>query len=191
MKVGLLRHGRTDWNNAGLLQGRTDRPLDATEAERLGTLSLPESWQGADILASPLSRAVSTVECLTGITPRTNGGLTEMNFGEWEGQAGRTLLADPESGFKNVEEWGWTFRPPRGETPQEVWNRVAPVIRNLRRNTLIVCHMVVMRVILAKAHHWEFKGPPPFQIKRDRIYGVSIEGTELYADAEPVRLVPR
>jgi probable phosphoglycerate mutase len=192
MRIGLIRHGRTDWNSAGLLQGRTDRPLEAGEADRLRDLALPESWRGADIVASPLVRAFDTAEIIAGRAPKTDARLIEMSFGDWEGKSGHTLRDDQSSGFRDVEHWGWGYRPPNGETPHEVWERVSRALSDIEtETTLIVCHMIVMRVVLAKAHGWNFEGPPPFKIKRDRIYGVKIEKGTFTADPEPVRLVSR
>jgi len=191
MRIGLLRHGRTDWNNAGLLQGRTDRPLDDAEAERLCDFALPPPWDAAKIIASSMIRAVSTANILTGKHPQTDPRLVEINLGYWEGKTGRDLRADPNSGFRDVEYWGWDYRPPNGESPREVWDRVSEALDDLSEDTLIVCHMVVMRVVLAKAYDWGFEGQQPFQIKRDRIYGVSVEDGKLIADPEPVRLVSR
>ncbi len=189
MKIGLLRHGITDWNSAGLLQGQTDRPLGPGEAERLGELSLPPEWANAALLSSPLVRARDTARIVSGKKPPTDERLIEMNFGDWEGLAGKDLRADPQSGFRDVEYWGWDFRPPNGETPQEVWNRVSMALDSLTETTLIVCHMVVIRVVLAKAHGWNFEGHPPFQIKRDRIYGVTVEDKKLTPDPAPIRLI--
>lgn len=191
MRIGLIRHGRTDWNRAGLLQGRTNRPLEPGEPERLSDLTLPEAWISADVVSSPLSRARDTARIISGTEPKTDVRLTEMSFGDWEGNSGHDLRADPNSGFRDVEYWGWNYRPPNGETPYEVWTRVSNALDELSNDTLIVCHMIVMRVVLAKAHGWDFEGAPPFQIKRDRIYGVTIENDVFTADPEPVRLVKR
>lgn len=191
MRIGLIRHGRTDWNRAGLLQGQTDRPLEDGEPERLAQLALPEPWDKAAIITSPLSRARETGRILTGQILPTDHRLTEMSFGDWEGKAGHDLRDDPQSGFRDVENWGWTYRPPNGETPQDVWERLRTALGDLEADTLIVCHMIVMRVVLAKAHGWDFDGEPPFKIKRDRVYGVTIEGDDLIADADPIRLIPR
>ncbi len=189
MRIGLMRHGHTDWNRAGRLQGRTDRPLEAGEPERLGQFTLPAEWRHADVLASPLQRAKETARIVSGTAPRTDDRLTEMSFGDWEGQSGKDLREDPSSGFRDVEYWGWNYRPPNGESPLEVWNRVSEALDSITNDTLIVCHIIVMRVVLAKAHGWDFEGEPPFKVKRDRIYGVTIEDGVFEADAEPVRLL--
>jgi len=191
MRIGLIRHGRTDWNRAGLLQGRTDRPLEDGEPERLSELALPPIWENAAVVASPLIRASETARILSGSTPPTDMRLTEMNFGDWEGRPGKELREDPHSGFRDLEYWGWNYRPPNGESPREVWARVSDAVNGMTKDTLIVCHMVVMRVILAEAHGWDFEGHPPFQIKRDRIYGVTVSDSGYSADPEPIRLVSR
>lgn len=191
MRVGLLRHGRTDWNRIGVLQGRTDRPLEDEEADRLGTLTVPSPWDNADVLASPLIRARDTARLVTGREAAVDPRLIEMKFGAWEGLSSADLHADPASGFRDVEDWGWDYRPPGGESPREVWARVSAVLDSLESDTLIVCHLVVMRVVLAIAHGWNFEGPMPFRVKRDRIYGLTITDRRPAPDAEPARLIPR
>jgi len=191
MKIGLLRHGRTDWNAAGRLQGRTDIPLSAAERVSLGALTLPPDWQGADVLSSPLARARETAELVTGRGVATDPALVELNLGDWEGKRGVDLLADPASGYRHVEEWGWDGRPPGGETPRELLARVTTVLARLTRDTLIVCHINIMRVLLAEAHDWHFDGPMPFRIKRNRFYVLSRDGTGWRAEGEPIRLVAR
>lgn len=193
VRIGLMRHGRTEWNRLGRLQGRTDIPLEDAERERLGGLALSDGWRGAALISSPLQRALETARLVAGMEPRTDARLSEMNLGEWEGRTGEDLLHEPGSGFSHVEDWGWDYQPPGGETPRAVWDRVSKALSGITEDTLIVSHMVVMRVILARAHDWDFEGPPPFRIKRDRIYGVTRDNNgELHADeTDPVRLVTR
>ena len=191
MRIALLRHGRTRWNEAGRLQGRADIPLSAQERTRLSGLALPSGWRGADILASPLRRARETAEILCGPAIREEAALVEMDLGGWEGNRGVDLLADPASGYAHVEEWGWDGRPPGGETPREVLARVAPVLSKLERDTVIVSHINVMRVVLASAHGWEFDGPMPFRIKRDRLHALRRDGAAWAVEGEPERLVSR
>jgi len=191
IRLALLRHGHTDWNRAGRIQGRSDIALDAAARQELAAQALPGMWKDADLWSSPLKRAAETAELVAGRAPRTAAALIEMNWGDWEGQQGALLRADPQSGFRDIEHWGWDFRPPGGESPAEVWARVAPWIATLTRDTVAVCHIGIMRMILARAYGWDFDGPAPFQVKRNRLFVVEISGDQLTPCTEPVRLEKR
>ena len=85
MKIYLVRHGETDWNQAGRLQGQTDIDLDAQgfaqaaeAAERLKEVPFEIAF------CSPLIRARHTAETIVGerkITLTTDERLRELNFG--------------------------------------------------------------------------------------------------------------
>lgn len=191
IRLALLRHGHTAWNRAGRIQGRSDIPLDETARADLAAQSLPEGWNDADLWSSPLTRASETAALVAGRAPQTTAALIEMNWGEWEGQHGVDLRADPASGFRDIEHWGWDYRPPRGESPLEVWNRINPWIKSLARDTVAVCHIGIMRMILARAYGWDFDGPAPFQIKRNRLFVVEISHNKLTPWPDPIRLERR
>ena len=114
-----------------------------------------------------------------------------MDWGDWEGLRGIDLKADPKSGFRDIEHWGWDYRPPGGETPAEVWERIAPWLQRLTRDTVAVCHIGIMRMILARAYGWDFDGPAPFRIKRNRLFVVEIDGDALRPQPDPIRLIPK
>ncbi len=87
-----MRHGQTDWNLHGLLQGRTDIPLNDTG--RAQAQAAAERFRDAGtnwdlIVSSPLQRAEETatiVAELLGIPfGGTRPGLVEQHFGEAEG----------------------------------------------------------------------------------------------------------
>ncbi len=186
-RLALLRHGHTDWNRAGRIQGRSDIPLDADARAELSGYHLPAPWDTASVWSSPLSRAAETALLVSGRPPKTSEALTEMNWGEWEGQRGVDLIQIPDSGYRHIEDWGWGFRPPGGESPADLWARIAPWLATLQGNTLAVCHIGIMRVILAKAWNWDFSGPAPFKIKRNRLYIVDL--STMRAEVEPIRLI--
>ena len=189
-RLALLRHGHTAWNRAGRIQGRTDEPLDAKARDHLSGLRLPAEFEQATLVSSPLSRAVETAEIIGGRRPHIAPELIEMDWGRWEGQHGTDLLADPNSGYRHIEDWGWDFQPPGGETPKIVWERVKPWIVSLEGSTVVVSHIGIMRVVLARATGWNFDGPPPFRVKRDRLYRVDVQDDGTLAfDNEPVRLI--
>lgn len=187
VKLALLRHGHTEWNRAGRIQGRSDIPLDNEARDTLSGYHLPGEWADAALCSSPLSRAMETARIVSGQQAVPVPALIEMDWGEWEGQRGADLLTQPDSGFRHIEDWGWHYHAPGGETPAELWARVEPWMVGLTQDTLAVCHIGVMRVILAKAWGWDFNGPAPFRIKRNRLYEVTLP--DLTPTPEPIRLI--
>ncbi len=84
-----VRHGETDWNADGRLQGHTDRPLNEygrRQARELAERLAPEG--AAAIYASDLARAKETAEIVgaeLGLPVVTDPDLRERNWGSWEG----------------------------------------------------------------------------------------------------------
>jgi probable phosphoglycerate mutase len=189
-----MRHFPTDWNRAGRLQGRVDRPLTAEARAALGGLAAPAPWDRARALASPLSRAVETARALWRDV-ETDPRLVEIDWGRWEGLRPADLLADPASGFTPMERWGWTRRPPGGESPADAWTRVRPLLAEIAAAaapTVIVAHRGLIRVILARAHGWDFDRPEPFAIKRARLSPLRLDPEGVPRDPGPtVRLAAR
>lgn len=186
IRLAFLRHGITAWNREGRIQGRTDIPLDPEGRDRLARLTLPGEWRDATLHASPLSRAIETARILGNDRPvHTDPRLIEMDWGAWEGQRGHDLRADPASGYRDLDHWGWDFRPPGGESPADVRDRLRgwlkdhqsplpPGEREFPTPHLIVTHIGVIRVALALAWGWDFRGPPPVPVKRDRLYAMTL-----------------
>ncbi|MFK7877362.1 MAG: histidine phosphatase family protein [Paracoccaceae bacterium] len=183
IKIAFMRHGRTDWNRMHRIQGRTDIPLDPEGRAEMAAMRLPKDWQNADLWSSPLTRARETAQ-LVGTDPNIDTALIEMNWGDWEGLHGKDLLADPDSGYKDLDEWGWDYTPPNGESPRDVGARLFPFLDSLQKDAVIVTHIGIMRVALARAWGWPFSGPCPFSIKRGRLY--VIEDNRAWSD--PIRL---
>lgn len=190
IRLLLMRHGVTDWNAEHRLQGRTDRPLTQTARDHLASLVVPEVLQALDLHASPLVRARDTATLVFGRKPVVHPELTEMNWGAFEGQHGADLIMDETSGYRHVEDWGWEFRPPGGESPNELRARLAPYLARLTKPTIAVVHMGVIRVLLAQAHGYDFDGPAPFRIKRDRLYEVEVVGNCVRDPRPEIRLRP-
>ncbi|MFD2740443.1 histidine phosphatase family protein [Sulfitobacter aestuarii] len=188
IRLALLRHGHTEWNRAGRIQGRSDIPLDPEARTQLARLRLPEPWDRAALCASPLSRAMETAALVAGRPACPELALIEMNWGSWEGRHGALLRADPDGGFRDIEHWGWSYAPPGGESPAALRARLVPWAETLHEDTLAICHIGVMRVLLAHATGWNFDGPAPFQVKRNRLYIIEISRDHWRAEPEPLRL---
>lgn len=88
-RVVLWRHGRTEWNVAGRVQGQTDTALDEVGREQARSAAARlASLRPVRIVSSDLERARHTAEelsRLTGVPVELDERLREMNFGEREG----------------------------------------------------------------------------------------------------------
>ena len=62
MRVCFLRHGPTEWNEQGRIQGHTDIPLSDAGLARMQALTPPDPFGSARSFASPLIRARQTAE---------------------------------------------------------------------------------------------------------------------------------
>lgn len=155
-----VRHGETDWNSEGRLQGQRDIPLNAlgrTQAETAGRLlmGLAPDFAGLDYVASPLARTRETMERMRramGLDPaayRLDDRLKELTFGDWEGLTWREVRARDPVGAGRREGAKWAFVPPGGESYAMLAERVRPVVEAIDRETVIVSHGGVARALLA------------------------------------------
>ena len=158
MILYFIRHGETDWNAAGRLQGQMDIPLNdkgrVQAVESANILARLTEVSDLDYWASPLVRTRETMERVReslGLHPsfyKTDDRLKELTFGDWEGLTLKEAMANnPESYYKRHND-KWNAHPPKGESYQDVANRVSPWLLGLTRNTVVVSHGGVGRVLL-------------------------------------------
>ncbi|MEM8741145.1 MAG: histidine phosphatase family protein [Pseudomonadota bacterium] len=192
IRIALLRHFPTDWNAGGRLQGRRDIPLSAAGRADLAQHRLPEDWAGCPVVSSPLARARETAQTLGRGPVRLDDRLIEMDFGAWEGRTAQELESDPQAQYRPLEDWGWDFAPPGGESAAALAERLCACLAELDGPTLVVTHRGVIRCALALASGWGYRGPQPFRIKRASLHPVSLgnDGMPMAYDP-PERLAPR
>ncbi len=155
-----LRHGETDWNVEGRLQGQRDIPINAKgrdQAKLNGETvrrEVPEAVN-FDFVASPLGRARETMEIARtamGLDPtgyRIDERLKELTFGEWEGFTYRDIeRAHPGWVAQRLAD-KWFFQPPGGESYEMLSARIVGWLRTVDRPTLVVSHGGVGRVLRA------------------------------------------
>lgn len=110
MELYLIRHGETDWNAQGRLQGREDIPLNADGRNQAIACGAALSDAGFKaIYSSPLSRALATAEEIAlyhscKVTP--DQGLIERDYGKLSGLTKDQREAWEARGLPNgVEHW--------------------------------------------------------------------------------------
>ena len=130
-RVLIWRHGRTEWNAVGRMQGQTDVALDelgvlqAAQAAPLLAAEEPDA-----IVSSDLARAQVTAQALaavTGLPVRLDARLRETCFGPWQGLTHEEISVGwPEQHAR------WQRGEPAGvegaETPGEVASRMREAI---------------------------------------------------------------
>lgn len=154
----VIRHGETDWNASGRLQGRQDIPLNArgrAQAQAVG-LALRERFDITTFtcLSSPLIRASETLDLILAQYPNgprsrgTDARLAEKAFGEWEGLDAQTIAARYPQEYAQRARAPYDFRAPGGESYAEVAERLRPLLVSLAGPTLLVAHGALIRSLL-------------------------------------------
>ncbi|WP_274401420.1 histidine phosphatase family protein [Sporolactobacillus sp. CQH2019] len=146
--ICLLRHGETEWNAAGRLQGREDIPLNAKgkeQAERVGQYL--QRTEFAAVFTSPLARAKETARIVNGYI----GGLPMFESGDFTekdyGLASGMTVQERDSHFPDG-------RIPGMEPFDQIEKRAMSGLEGIRRRfpdglILLVAHGGLINTILA------------------------------------------
>tara|TARA_B110000444_G_scaffold259441_1_gene303176 strand:- start:1060 stop:1653 length:594 start_codon:yes stop_codon:yes gene_type:complete len=162
-KIGLIRHGKTEWNITGLVQGSTDIPLSDIGIKEISNWSLPSGFDDFSWLASPLKRAQQTAQILAGFEPKLDPRLVEMAWGDWEGRSLVDLRSELGDLMVAWEAKGLDFHGPNGESPREVQIRMKPLLKEISEDgkpTIIVTHKGFIRALYALAIGWDMVDKP-------------------------------
>lgn len=153
----VVRHGETDWNQQGILQGWIDVPLNRLGRQQARALAADFDATGfAAVWSSPLIRARETAEIVAPLIrlpfPKFHDGLMERNFGVFQGIP-KSELAE----LNPVELQLILKRNPAGhfeggETMDEFADRILAALvdigqRHAGQKALVITHGWVMDVI--------------------------------------------
>lgn len=154
MQIYIIRHGETELNKSGIMQGCLDEPLN--ENGRFLAKVTGKRLQGVKFdycVSSPYIRAIETAEILlresgNDIGISTDDRLREMHFGSREGK--RLASEERELFFSNPFEYG---RFPNGESVREVCERTQSFLKELidrddNKVYLISTHGCALRAML-------------------------------------------
>ena len=154
MRLFFIRHGQTDWNVKGKIQGSRDIELNNTgilQAEELSRKVIENEYRFTKIYTSQQKRATKTAEILSkaiNVDYILAEGIEEINFGEWEGlswsEVQEKFPVEHEIWFNNRRY----TRSPKGESYQDLLERVLATINKIMiENTeevAIVTHSAVI-----------------------------------------------
>ena len=149
--IYLLRHGQTNYNHEGRMQGQLESvltPLGEAQVQAMADVLLaqlddPNDWR---ILASPLARtrqSAAIVAATLGLSVEIEPALVEVGVGAWEGQLYADLRVSHADAFARPD---WYFQAPGGERFEDLSGRIDPWFTGLppepERRLIVVCHGV-------------------------------------------------
>lgn len=166
--IALVRHGPTSWNEDKKIQGRTDIELSTEGRAKVSSWTLPQRVENWARHTSPLTRTRQTAQILD---PSANWhqqqSLIETDWGSYEGKRIGDLREQLGSEFLRNEARGLDFRPPGGESPRDVQQRLQPWLAQVlkrQKSVVAVTHKGVIRAAFALATQWDMTGKPPAKL---------------------------
>ena len=139
MKLYLIRHGQTDWNLQGKIQGSVNIPLNTTGRHQAELMAeAMDERPVKKIFTSTLTRAVETAKAIgtrQGVELYLMDGLREVRYGAWEGLNWEEIAARYPEEFNKWNENPVEAAPPGGETQKEVMCRVIGAAKGILEMT--------------------------------------------------------
>ena len=147
--IFLLRHGQTQWNLEGRLQGRLDSPLtEKGQAQALSQRDILrpvfDCFAQINVHASPLGRAWDTAICAAGDhAVVAKESLVEVSAGSWEGRLRAEIVAERGGSAAEEDMFDLFLSAPDGEGAKALDARCRSYLNALTGPTVIVSHGVV------------------------------------------------
>lgn len=178
MRMYIIRHGETEWNAAGRLQGQTDISLNENGVRLARITGQALSYVNFDlIITSPLKRARQTAELVTegkSIPIFEDARISEISFGSWEGLGSRKHnFQIPSEHFQDFYEDPFHFQNAEdGECIAALCVRTRSFFQGLLKSrsyqdkTILIashgcaCRGILNNVYEDKENFWHGKVPP-------------------------------
>jgi broad specificity phosphatase PhoE len=191
-----IRHGETEWNAEGKLQGAQDIPLNdlgrKQAADAGGILASlfardGRNQQSLPFVASPLGRARSTMELVRDalkLPPHDysiDDRLREIGYGHWEGSTLSQMQASDPDVFAARQADKWTVPPPGGETYASVQQRMRDWYDSLLGDTVAVAHGGTARALMVALGIETPDSAADLTIEQGAVYVFGEGGLEKYS----------
>jgi broad specificity phosphatase PhoE len=171
-RVLLIRHGVTEWHQQGKVLGQRDVPMsEAGVAQMAETVAQLANLPLAEILSSPLQRAVKAAEMLgekAGIGVARDPRLTDFQLGKWTAMGYDDVTASPE--YQRFLADPTSASIPDGESLETIRRRAVSAVEqtitdNPAGDTIaVVTHAGIIRVVLS-----HYLGSAPANYHRIRV----------------------
>lgn len=156
--IYLVRHGKTNWNKQGLIQGHTDIPLNIEGEKEVEELAKElNSVKFDKAFSSDLLRARKTAEIIAAehkLVVETTKALRERYFAHLEGKPAELLKEISKTISELEESKRFSYKShPLVESDEELMSRFLTFLREIAisnpgKNILVVTHGGVIRIFL-------------------------------------------
>jgi broad specificity phosphatase PhoE len=166
MKIYITRHGETQWNEKGLMQGWKNSDLTEKGIENAKRLAERLKDINFDVIyCSPLDRAIDTAKYINGESNTKIvmvESLKEMGFGSWEGMEHSKIKELHYEQYTSFYERPHLYKPQEnGESFEGLLMRVKKawdeILEAGGNNILIVTHAVVLKTLYTIIKKLELK----------------------------------
>lgn len=156
MKLGFVRHGQTQWNLEGRLQGSSNIPLNDTgrvQAREAVDVLSGSGWEV--VVSSPLDRARETAQIIADGLGLELGPsyqmLIERGYGQGEG------MVEAEA----LERWPGKIGggiEPLESVVERGYRAIAQIMADYPgKNVVVVCHGTIIRYTLSDIAGWQLE----------------------------------
>lgn len=149
--IYLCRHGESELNLQGRIGGDSDlSPRGRKFASALRDFIQSQAIQDLKIWTSHMKRTIQTAQPV-GVPYEPWKALNEIDAGVCEEMMYEEIQKNYPEEFALRDQDKYRYRYPKGESYEDLVQRLEPVIMELERqeNVLVVCHQAVMRCLLA------------------------------------------
>lgn len=190
----LIRHGQTEWNREGRIQGHGDSvltELGRAQASAYGRLLADRFTPLAPfaLYRSPAGRCAETTalaSAAAGLDPAAftiDERLKEKGYGRWEGMTRPEIArTGDEAGLGAMDADPWGHRPPGGgETLAEVMERARGWLAGLDAGTpvIVVCHGGTGRTLIRSYLDLDGRETLAIPMRQDVIFHLTARGLDI------------
>jgi broad specificity phosphatase PhoE len=153
MKLIITRHGETEENKSGIMQGHLPGKLSATGIEQAKKIALRLKDEKIDyIFSSDLARASDTAKEIAKyhkhVPIKFTAELRERHLGDFQGKKESDFCKDPKN-YKNI-----FIEPKNGEPMKELYARAKNFLQRIvskykDKTVLFVGHAVINKALIA------------------------------------------
>jgi probable phosphoglycerate mutase len=160
-RILLIRHGETEWNRAGRVQGyHADSPLTEAGREQARALAARLAREGIDALyssdAGRTRETANPIGIATGLPVVKEKALRERNYGVFEGRSFAEVEVEFPAEFGKFRTRDPHYAPPDGESAMQFRARIIMALEGVAaratgKRVAVITHGGVLGVLYRQA----------------------------------------